>query len=93
MIVAYSRAIAVRIREKILEMRPGWENKVKIVMTGGKKDPDNWKILTGSKAYREGLAREFKDNDSEFKIAVVVDMWLRCAVHVNHVYLQAYERA
>ena len=76
MIVAYSRAIAVRIREKILEMRPGWENKVKIVMTGGKKDPDNWKILTGSKAYREGLAREFKDNDSEFKIAVVVDMWL-----------------
>ena len=76
MIVAYSRTIAVRIREKILEMRPGWENKVKIVMTGGNQDPEDWKALTGNKAYREGLAREFKDDDSEFKIAVVVDMWL-----------------
>lgn len=76
MIVAYSRTIAVRIREQILKMRPGWENKVKIVMTGGNQDPAGWKVLSGNKAYREGLAREFKDNDSEFKIAVVVDMWL-----------------
>lgn len=76
MIVAYSRPIAVKIYEKILEMRPGWESKVKIVMTGGNQDPVKWKNLTGSKAYREGLAREFKDNKSEFKIAIVVDMWL-----------------
>lgn len=76
MIVAYSRPIAVRIREEILKMRPGWENKVKIVMTGGNQDPSAWKNLTGNKAYREGLAREFKDNGSEFKIAIVVDMWL-----------------
>lgn len=76
MIVAYSRPIAVRIREEILKMRPGWGNKVKIVMTGGNQDPEEWKELTGNKAYREGLAREFKDNESEFKIAIVVDMWL-----------------
>ena len=76
MIVAYSRPIAVKIYRKILEMRPGWENKVKIVMTGGNQDPVEWKELTGNKSYRESLAREFKDNDSEFKIAVVVDMWL-----------------
>lgn len=76
MIVAYSRPIAVRIWEEILKMRPGWENKVKIVMTGGNQDPEEWKELTGNKAYREGLAREFKDNKSEFKIAIVVDMWL-----------------
>ena len=76
MIVAYSRPIAVKIYQKILEMRPGWENKVKIVMTGGNQDPVEWKELTGNKSYRESLAREFKDNDSEFKIAIVVDMWL-----------------
>lgn len=76
MIVAYSRPIAVKIYHKILEMRPGWENKVKIVMTGGNQDPVEWKELTGNKTYRESLAREFKDNDSEFKIAIVVDMWL-----------------
>lgn len=76
MIVAYSRPIAVRIREVILKLRPGWENKVKIVMTGGNQDPEEWKELTGNKIYREGLAREFKDNESEFKIAIVVDMWL-----------------
>lgn len=76
MIVAYSRPIAVKIYQKILEMRPGWENKVKIVMTGGNQDPVEWKELTGNKSYRESLAREFKDNESEFKIAIVVDMWL-----------------
>lgn len=76
MIVAYSRPIAVKIYEKILDMRPEWKSKVKIVMTGGNQDPVEWKELTGNKAYREGLAREFKDNDSEFKIAIVIDMWL-----------------
>jgi type I restriction enzyme R subunit len=77
MIVAYSRPIAVKIYEHILnDLRPEWKNKVKIVMTGGNQDPVEWKELTGNKAYREGLAREFKDNDSEFKIAIVIDMWL-----------------
>lgn len=76
MIVAYSRPIAVKIYKKILSMREGWENKVKIVMTGGNQDPVEWKELTGNKSYREGLAREFKDNGSEFKVAIVVDMWL-----------------
>lgn len=78
MIVAYSRPIAVKIYEYITsnEVRPDWKNKVKIVMTGGNQDPVEWKELTGNKAYREGLAREFKDDESEFKIAIVVDMWL-----------------
>ena len=77
MIVAYSRQMAVKILEHILSLRPEWENKIKVVMTGSNKDPDNWKTkYTGNKAFREGLAREFKDNKSEFKIAVVVDMWL-----------------
>ncbi|MCB7250504.1 type I restriction endonuclease subunit R [[Ruminococcus] torques] len=76
MIVAYSRPMAIKIYEKILSLREDWKNKVKIVMTGGNQDPEEWKALTGNKAYREGLAREFKDNNSEFKIAIVIDMWL-----------------
>lgn len=79
MIVAYSRPIAVKIYEYVTSdnVRPEWKNKVKIVMTGGNQDPPDWKTkYTGNKSYREGLAREFKDNDSEFKIAIVVDMWL-----------------
>lgn len=76
MIVAYSRPIAVKIYQRIMEMRPDWENKVKVVMTGGNQDPVEWKELTGNKAYRESLAKDFKDDYSEFKIAIVVDMWL-----------------
>ena len=76
MIVAYSRSIAIKIYKKILDMRKDWEGKVKIVMTGSNKDDESWKQYTGNKAYREGLAREFKDDNSDFKIAIVVDMWL-----------------
>jgi len=79
MIVAYSRPIAVKIYEYITEeLRPEWIGKIKIVMTSGNQDPEEWKTkgYTGNKAFREGLAREFKNNDSDFKIAIVVDMWL-----------------
>ena len=76
MVVAYSRDIAVKIYKRMLELRPDWKSKVKIVMTGSNKDPEEWHSLTGNKAYREKLATEFKDDDSNFKIAIVRDMWL-----------------
>ncbi len=76
MIVAYSRPIAMKIYQKILELRPGWKDKVKVVMTGSNKDPEEWHDIVGNKAYKESLAISFKDNDSPFKIAIVVDMWL-----------------
>ena len=76
MVVAYSRPIAMKIYKKILELRPNWDKKVAIVMTSDNKDPEDWKPFVGNKAKREELAREFKDNKSELKIAIVVDMWL-----------------
>lgn len=76
MIVAYSRPIAMKIYKKILELRPNWDKKVAIVMTSDNKDPEDWKPCVGNKAKREELARDFKDNKSELKIAIVVDMWL-----------------
>lgn len=76
MIVAYSRAIAMKIYNRILELRPSWKEKVKLVMTESNKDPEEWRAVIGNKHRRDELAKEFKDNDSEMKIAIVVDMWL-----------------
>lgn len=76
MIVAYSRPIAMKIYKRILELRPGWTEKVGVVMTQGNNDPEEWRQVIGNKAHRDELARRFKDNDSPFKIAIVVDMWL-----------------
>jgi type I restriction enzyme R subunit len=76
MIVGYSRPIAIHIYKKILELRPEWKNKIAVVMTGSNQDPQEWKDLIGNKAHKEELANQFKDNNSELKIAIVVDMWL-----------------
>ena len=78
MIVAYSRPIAMKIYEKILELRPQWkqEEKIAVVMTSGNKDPEEWHAIIGNKAHKEELAKKFKDNSSALKIAIVVDMWL-----------------
>lgn len=76
MIVAYSRPIAMKIYRKMLELRPGWAEKIGVVMTGGNNDPEEWKAIIGTKSHKEELARKFKDNDDPMKIAIVVDMWL-----------------
>lgn len=76
MIVAYSRTIALDIYHKILELRPDWTEKVKVVMTERNDDPEEWRKIIGNKHHRDELAKDFKKNDSEFKIVIVVDMWL-----------------
>ncbi len=76
MIVAYSRPIALDIYHKILELRPNWKEKVKVVMTESNNDPEEWRKIIGNKHHRDKLAKDFKKNDSDFKIAIVVDMWL-----------------
>ncbi|MCI8285348.1 MAG: type I restriction endonuclease subunit R [Firmicutes bacterium] len=76
MIVAYSRAAAMKIYRRILQLRPGWNEKIAVVMTESNKDPEEWRSVIGNKRYRDELAQKFKDNESPLKIAVVVDMWL-----------------
>ena len=76
MIVAYSRTIAMKIYHRIMELRPEWTEKVAVVMTGSNKDPEEWNKIIGNKHHKDELAKEFKDNDSPLKIAIVVDMWL-----------------
>ncbi len=50
--------------------------RVKMVMTRGKDDPEELYNLLGTKEYRKELDRQFKNEKSNFKIAIVVDMWL-----------------
>jgi len=50
--------------------------RVKMVMTRGKDDPEELYKLLGTKEYRKALDRQFKNDKSNFKIAIVVDMWL-----------------
>lgn len=76
MIVAFSRTIAMNIYRRILELRPDWNEKVKVVMTSGNKDQEDWHDIIGNKAYRKDLAKRFKDDSDPMKIAIVVDMWL-----------------
>ena len=76
MVVAYSRNIAMKIYRRILELRPGWGEKVAVVMTESNKDPEEWRQVIGNKHYKEELAKKFKDNSSSLKIVIVVDMWL-----------------
>ena len=76
MVVAYSRRIAMNLYEKILELRPEWDEKVKVVMTGSNNDPEEWHEIIGDKTYKQQLANKFKDDEDPMKIAIVVDMWL-----------------
>lgn len=76
MIVAFNREIAMKIYYRLMELRPDWTNKVKVVMTGSNKDPEEWRPIVGNESYRKELAKEFKSENGEMKIAIVVDMWL-----------------
>jgi type I restriction enzyme R subunit len=50
--------------------------RLKLVMTRGQDDPKALYDLLGTKEYRKELDRQFKEAKSNFKIAIVVDMWL-----------------
>jgi type I restriction enzyme R subunit len=70
--VAEDGAVLTDKEEK--EIKP--MERVKIIMTRGKDDPKEMYDLLGTKEYRKELDRQFKNEKSNFKIAIVVDMWL-----------------
>lgn len=61
-------------KEQIDKIKPS--EKVKMVMTRQAKDDAELYQLLGSDSYRKSLDAQFKDPLSNFKIAIVVDMWL-----------------
>ncbi len=50
--------------------------KINLVATRSKDDEKELYDLCGNKEYRQMLDKQFKNNDSNFKIAIVVDMWI-----------------
>lgn len=82
MIVTMSRDIAARLYDAIRKLRPAWHEEddakgaMKAVMTGGPDDPEHMARHIRSKAQRKALADRFKDPADDFRLAIVVDMWL-----------------
>jgi type I restriction enzyme R subunit len=50
--------------------------RIKLIATRGQDDSEDLYNLLGTKDYRKELDRQFKNEKSNFKIAIVVDMWL-----------------
>ncbi len=65
---------AVLTRKEKKEVKP--MARINMVMTRGKDDPIELYEALGSKEYRKELDKQFKNAKSNFKIAIVVDMWL-----------------
>jgi type I restriction enzyme, R subunit len=82
MIVTMSRDIAARLYDEIVKLRPAWHDEddakgaMKVIMTGGPDDPEHMARHVRSKAGRKWLADRFKDPADDFRLAIVVDMWL-----------------
>ena len=82
MVVTMSRDIAARLYDEIRELRPAWHDEddaqgaMKVIMTGGPDDPEHMAPHVRSKAQRKALADRFKDPADDFRLAIVVDMWL-----------------
>ena len=89
MFVSSNRAVAYDFYREVTRLRPDWIvpqagddedakplERIKLVMTRGKDDEEALYQALGNKDYRKMLDEEFKKRGSNFKIAVVVDMWL-----------------
>ncbi len=77
MFLGITRKIAFEYYKKIVELKPEWEKNIELIVTPNNQHDTNEMLeLVGSKEHRKRKAEEFKKEDSDFKIAIVVDMWL-----------------
>jgi type I restriction enzyme, R subunit len=82
MVVCMSRKICVALHNKIAKLKPEWINKddkkglMKIIMTGSAEDGPEWQEHIRTKEKRRAMGKLFKKPDSDFKLAIVRDMWL-----------------
>lgn len=92
MFVCSRREIGYAFWQEVVALRPEWNEKsplpgereqdvlplerIKMIMTRGQDDPKALYELLGTAEYRKTLDTQFKNPKSNFKIAIVVDMWL-----------------
>lgn len=78
MFVWMTRWILVRLFDELAKLRPEWKEKwlMKIIMTSSTDDPAEFQPHHTTSQQRKDLAVEFKNAKSDFKLALVCDMWL-----------------
>ena len=76
MVVAYSRNAAYTMYKQFLTIKPDWKDKVRMIVTPNNKDSEDMQRTIGSTRDKQKNEKDFKDEESNFKIAIVVDMWL-----------------
>ncbi len=64
----------VLIEEEQKQIKP--MERIKMIMTRDKDDEKELYDMLGTSDYRKTLDKEFKNEKSNFKIAIIVDMWL-----------------
>ncbi len=77
MFVAYNRDIAFKYYYKMIELDPELKKNIRVILTANnQKDTPEMLSIIGNDKYRKDSADEFKNPESDFKIVIVVDMWL-----------------
>lgn len=78
MIVCINRRIAYALYQQLIALRPEWEEQgtLRLIMTRHKDDAATLYQLIGTEEDRQAWGTLFKDPDSAFKLAIVVDMWI-----------------
>jgi type I restriction enzyme R subunit len=82
MIVGMSRRICADLYAAIVKLRPSWHHGdddkglIKVVMTGSAADDPKLQPHIRNKKRREDLAKRFKNENNDFKLVIVRDMWL-----------------
>lgn len=76
MVVAYSRQSAFTMYNKFIELKPKWKDSINMIITSSNKDDEEMAKAIGTKKDKKKLEVLFKDDTSDFNIAIVVDMWL-----------------
>ncbi len=75
LVVTISRQVAVRLYDKIRNLKPEWE--VAVVMSGNPaQDPPEFHPHLRRKPELDEIALRFKNPDSPLEMVIVVDMWL-----------------
>lgn len=77
MIVCQTRTAALKLYKKIIyEVAPDLKEQTILVVTESNKDTEEERNYFKNSIYRKELSEEFKKDNSKYKIAIVVDMWL-----------------
>lgn len=82
MVVTMSRRIAVELYKEFINIKSEWHSedddkgKIKVVMSGGSDDPEDWQQHIRTKQQRKTIKKRFKDPEDPLEIVIVCSMWL-----------------